>query len=77
MQSAQPQIVLVLARKKATPFSPDNPALLQLLRNADLIFLGPGSPTYATRQLRDSLAWYTVVARHRHRATDESATQGA
>jgi len=65
LQSSQPQIALVPARKKETPFSPDNPALLQPLQNADIIFLGPGSPTYATRQLHDSLAWYTLVARHR------------
>jgi hypothetical protein len=69
LQSSQPQITLVPARKKGTPFSPDNPALLQPLRQADLIFLGPGSPTYATRQLHDSLAWYTVMARHRLGAT--------
>ncbi len=33
--------------------------------NADLIFMGPGSPSYAIRQLRDSLAWYYLIARHR------------
>jgi len=27
--------------------------------------LGPGSPTYAARQLSDSLAWQIVLARHR------------
>jgi hypothetical protein len=27
--------------------------------------MGAGSPTYAIRQLRDSLAWHTLTARHR------------
>ena len=27
--------------------------------------MGPGSPTYAVRQLEDSLAWHTLQARHR------------
>jgi hypothetical protein len=27
--------------------------------------MGPGSPTYATRQLRDSLAWHYMIAQHR------------
>jgi hypothetical protein len=27
--------------------------------------LGAGSPTYAVRQLQDTLAWHTLVARHR------------
>jgi len=30
-----------------------------------MIFLGPGSPTYTVRQLKDSLAWHVLQARHR------------
>jgi hypothetical protein len=55
----------VPARKKGTPFSPDNAEIIRPLRQASVIFLGAGSPTYATRQLRDSLAWHTLLARHR------------
>jgi hypothetical protein len=33
------------------------------LRNADLIFAGPGSPTYAIRQWQDSPVWNTVMER--------------
>jgi len=69
LQNYQPEITLVPARKRNTPFSPDDPALLQPLLQADLIFAGPGSPTYAVRQLRDSQAWYTLTARHRLGAT--------
>jgi hypothetical protein len=60
-----PQVELVAARKRGTPFSPDDPEILKPLRRADLIFLGPGSPTYAVRQLQGSLAWDMIRARHR------------
>jgi hypothetical protein len=65
LQNYKPQVDLVPARKKETPFSPDDPAIIQPMRQAEMIFLGPGSPTYATRQLQDSLAWFTLLARHR------------
>src|SRR3990172_444945 len=64
LQNYQPEIALVPARKRNTPFSPDDPALILPLLNADLIFMGPGSPTYAVRQLADSRAWHTLIARH-------------
>ncbi len=50
---------------RGTPFSPDDAELIEPLYQADLIFMGPGSPTYAVRQLKDSLAWYAMLARHR------------
>jgi len=65
LQNYQPQVTVVPARKRGTPFSPDDPAIVAPLRQANAIFLGPGSPTYAVRQLRDSLAWYTLLACHR------------
>ena len=30
-----------------------------------MIFMGPGSPSYAVRQLEDSLTWEYILARHR------------
>jgi len=69
LQNYRPEITVIPARKRHTPFSPDDPALLQPLLNADLIFMGPGSPTYAVRQLRDSRAWHTLIAHHRLGAT--------
>jgi hypothetical protein len=65
LQNFHPQIQIVPARKRGTEFSPDNPLITEPLLGADLIFMGPGSPTYAVRQLRDSLAWYNLLARHR------------
>jgi cyanophycinase-like exopeptidase len=69
LQNYAPQISIVPARKRGTPFSPDDPQIIAPLLDADLIFMGPGSPSYAVRQLRDSLAWQTILARHRLGAT--------
>lgn len=65
LQNYQVQVTVVPARKRGTPFSPDDPQILRPLLEADLIFMGPGSPTYAVRQLRGSLAWDLIRARHR------------
>lgn len=65
LQNYRPRVTVVPARNRATVYSPDNPAVIEPLRPADVIFLGPGSPTYAVRQLQDSLAWLTLLARHR------------
>ncbi len=65
LQNYHPQTEIIPARKRGTPFSPDDPSIVAPLLGADLIFMGPGSPSYAIHQLRDSLAWYYLVARHR------------
>ena len=65
----KPQIEVVPARKRGTDFSPDNPEILKPLFSADMIFMGPGSPTYAIRQLKDSLAWDILRAKPRLGAT--------
>jgi cyanophycinase-like exopeptidase len=65
LQNHQPQIDIVRARARGTPLSPDNPEIVGPLLEADLIFMGPGSPTYAVRQLQGSLAWQMLLARHR------------
>lgn len=63
------QVDVIPARKKGTAFSPDDPEILAPLLQANLIFMGPGSPTYAIRQLQNSLAWDLLRARHRLGAT--------
>jgi hypothetical protein len=68
LQNYRPQVTVVPARKRGTPFSPDSPEIAALVPGAHAIFLGPGSPIYAVRQLRDSLTWRTVVASHRQGA---------
>jgi hypothetical protein len=69
LQNYKPQIEVIPARKRGTDFSPDDPEVLKPLLSADMIFMGPGSPTYAIRQLRNSLAWNILRARHRLGAT--------
>lgn len=65
LQNYRTQIDLVHARKKQTTFSPDSPPVVAPLLSAQMIFFGPGSPTYAVRQLENSLAWNIIQARHR------------
>jgi hypothetical protein len=65
LQEYNPIVDVVPARKRGTPFSPDDPNISRPLLQANIIFMGPGSPTYAVRQLHDSLAWNLVRARHR------------
>ncbi len=69
LQNYNPHIQIIPARKRGTPYSPDSQEVVAPLLEADLIFMGPGSPTYAVRQLRDSLAWNMLIARHRLGAT--------
>ncbi len=57
-----PQIDVIPARRKAKPFSTDEAALLRPVSAADMVYMGAGSPTYAVRQLRGSLAWQLVLA---------------
>lgn len=64
LQNFSPQVEIIPARKRGTPFSPEDPEIVAPLLKADLIFMGPGSPSYAIRQLRGSLAWYYTLARH-------------
>ena len=65
LQNFNPQIDIIPARKKDSPFSPDDPEICAPLLRANLIFMGPGSPTYAIRQLKGSLAWDILRARQR------------
>jgi len=65
LQNYRPRVTVIPARNRHTPFSPNNPDIIAPLLHADVIFMGPGSPTYAVRQLQDTLAWHTLVARHR------------
>jgi cyanophycinase-like exopeptidase len=68
LKNFNPIVDIISARKRGTPFDPDDAGLLAPLAAANLIFMGPGSPTYAVRQLKDSLAWDLVQARHRQGA---------
>ena len=65
LQNYRPQVSVIPARKRGTDFSPDDPNLLTPFYASDILFMGPGSPTYAVRQLQDSVAWHTMQACHR------------
>lgn len=69
LQNYKPVVEMIPARKKNSAFSPDDPDIIKPLLTANIIFLGPGSPTYAIRQLRDTLTWDVIRARHRLGAT--------
>lgn len=56
-------VAVIPARKKETEFSPDNPKVLEPIKQASYIFLGPGSPTYAKNQLENSLALRMILDR--------------
>jgi hypothetical protein len=65
LQNFRPRISVIPARKRGTPYSPDDPNILAPLLEANVIMMGPGSPTYTVRQLQASVAWHTMMARHR------------
>lgn len=69
LQNYQPVVDVIPARKKGSAFSPDDPEIVRPLLYANMIFLGPGSPTYAIRHLKDTLTWDIIRARHRLGAT--------
>jgi len=65
LQNYSPRITQIPARKKGTTFSPDNQDIIAPVLTADEILLGPGSPTYAVRQLGFSALYEILKARHR------------
>ncbi len=65
LQNFRPKVYQIAARKKGTQFSPDSQDLIEPLYQSNLLFLGPGSPSYTVRQLDGSLAWHVLQARHR------------
>ena len=68
LQNHQPKVTVVPARKLGTAHSPDDPVVVKPLLDAAYIFMGPGSPTFAVRNLRNTLAWRHMIERHREGA---------
>lgn len=60
LQNYSPQIMVIPARRKGSEFSTDAPENTRSVMGCDMIFLGPGSPSYAVRQLAGSLVWDAV-----------------
>jgi peptidase E len=64
LQNARPQVTISPARAKGSAHDPDDPAVAALLADADVIFAGPGSPTYTVRTLADTRTLAALRARH-------------
>lgn len=64
LQNYEPAVQVVAARRRGTAHSPDDPNLARVLLQSNVIFLGPGSPSYTARQLQDSAVWHALRARH-------------
>lgn len=62
-------VSVIAARKKGTKESPDDEEILEPLKNASYIVLGPGSPTYAAKQLQNSKALELIKKRWQVGAT--------
>jgi cyanophycinase-like exopeptidase len=65
LQNYRPDVAVVAARKRGTANDPDNADVVAPLLTAAYIMMGPGSPSYAVRQLCGSRTWHTLLARHR------------
>ena len=65
LQNYRPDVTVIPARRRDSTYGSNNPDILRPLLDADCIFMGPGSPSYAVRHLADSLAWDMIQARHR------------
>lgn len=71
-------VTIIAARHKNDPiYSPNNLDILKPLKDATFIFLGPGSPTYAVRHLKNSKAWEMIISRWKNGANLCFSSAGA
>lgn len=69
LQNFKPQVEYLRALKKGTAESPDDETIVEGLLSAQYIFSGPGSPTYAARNLMG-----TITARYLAEGLRDGAT---
>jgi len=65
LQNFDPLTYIIPARKKETRYSPEDPQILLPMLLSNWIMMGPGSPTFAVKQLEHSLAYSYLVSLHR------------
>jgi hypothetical protein len=65
LQNWRGSVNLIPARARGSSASPDDPEIVEPLYTNQMTFLGPGSPSYAVRQLTRSLAWEVIRASQR------------
>lgn len=75
--SYHPIVSTVPARQRGGVFDPDSPQIVAPLNDANYIFAGPGSPTYAVKQLQGSQTMEVVRQRHSEGATLSFASAAA
>jgi hypothetical protein len=64
LQNYKPEVSLIPARNRSSTFSTNDPAILEPILSSNWIMMGPGSPTYAVRQLQESLTYEYIKAAH-------------
>jgi hypothetical protein len=64
LQNYKPKVSLIPARNRSSTFSTNDPAILEPILTSNWLLTGPGSPTYAVRQLQGSLAYEYIKAAH-------------
>lgn len=77
LQNYNPQITIIKARKKGTSYDPNDERIANPVLSANYIFAGPGSPTYAVKNLRDTLLMKQILRRHREGAVLSVASAAA
>lgn len=68
LRNFSPAVTVVPARQRGAPHGADTAANVEMLADANVLLAGPGSPTYAVRQLAGSPIWEMMRARHRQGA---------
>jgi cyanophycinase-like exopeptidase len=69
LQNFRPQVEYMQAYRKGSDFDPGSPGVAARLLDAQYIFSGPGSPTYAARNLRSTRSLDCMVQAYRQGAT--------
>lgn len=68
LKNYKPQITRIRAWRKDGEHSTNDSEIVKQLRNQDYIYAGAGSPSYAVKHLRDSLAFKELVTAHKQGA---------
>lgn len=69
LQNFRPEVSIVPVRRRDGTLSTDNPDVVGALYDANFLLMGPGSPTYTVRHLRETHAWHVLRAMNRLGAT--------
>jgi len=64
LQNYHPATKIIPARKSEGEFSTNSEKILEPLLSSNWIFIGPGSPTYAAKHMKNSLLYKYLYAAH-------------